>query len=173
MCCQVPNVCVLNWPRLHTEPEVCHVLVLLCSSGQPKCFVLHNECCRWAGLISESGVTASKPGCHLFTHMCSFIFFAGWRSHHGRAAHDAHKRQRGGHVITLSQQNNRLLFFFWAYDFICGWPRPVSSRSAKQPGWRSPPIVTIVTITTLSTATWMLVGFCHCAWQRSWLPTHN
>jgi len=34
-------------------------------------------------------------------------------------------------------------FFFWAYGFICGWPRPVSSRSAKQPGWRSPPIVTI------------------------------
>jgi len=32
---------------------------------------------------------------------------------------------------------------FWAYGFICGWPRPVSSRSAKQPGWRSPPIVTI------------------------------
>jgi len=31
------------------------------------------------------------------------------------------------------------------YGFICGWPRPVSSRSAKQPGWRSPPIVTIVT----------------------------
>jgi len=29
---------------------------------------------------------------------------------------------------------------------LCGWPRPVSSRSAKLPGWRSPPIVTIVTI---------------------------
>jgi hypothetical protein len=28
-------------------------------------------------------------------------------------------------------------------------PRPVSSRSAKQPGWSSPPIVTIVTITLL------------------------
>jgi len=40
---------------------------------------------------------------------------------------------------------NRIIFF-WAYGFICGWPRPVSSRSAKQPGWRSPPIVTIVTI---------------------------
>ena len=38
---------------------------------------------------------------------------------------------------------------FWAYGFICGWPRPVSSRSAKQPGWRSPPIVTIVTIVTI------------------------
>ena len=37
-------------------------------------------------------------------------------------------------------------FPFWAYGFICGWPRPVSSRSAKQPGWRSTPIVTIVTI---------------------------
>ena len=47
----------------------------------------------------------------------------------------------------LSQQSNRLfLFYFWAYGFICGWPRPVSSRSAKLPGWRSPPIVTIVTI---------------------------
>ena len=43
----------------------------------------------------------------------------------------------------LSQQNNRL-FSFWAYGFICGWPRPVSSWSAKLPGWRSPPIVTIV-----------------------------
>jgi hypothetical protein len=37
-------------------------------------------------------------------------------------------------------------FSFWAYGLICGWPRPVSSRSAKQPGWRSPPIVTIATI---------------------------
>ena len=52
----------------------------------------------------------------------------------------------------LSQQNNRLFSFsFWAsYGFICGWPRPVSSRSAKQPGWRSPPIVTItITIITI------------------------
>ena len=32
------------------------------------------------------------------------------------------------------------------YGFICGWPRPVSSRSAKQSGWRSPPIVPIVFI---------------------------
>ena len=38
---------------------------------------------------------------------------------------------------------------FWAYGFICGWPRPVSSRSAKQPGWRSPPIVTIIIIEVL------------------------
>ena len=29
--------------------------------------------------------------------------------------------------------------------------RPVSSRSAKQPGWRSPPIVIIVTIVTIVT----------------------
>ena len=37
----------------------------------------------------------------------------------------------------LSQQNNRLFSFsFWAFGFICGWPKPVSSRSAKQPGWR-------------------------------------
>jgi len=32
----------------------------------------------------------------------------------------------------LSQQNNRLFLFL--YGFICGWPRPVSSRSAKLPG---------------------------------------
>jgi len=37
-------------------------------------------------------------------------------------------------------------FSFWAYGFICGWPRPVSSRSVKQPGWRSSPFVTNVTI---------------------------
>ena len=30
------------------------------------------------------------------------------------------------------------------YGFNCGWPRPVSSRSAKQPGWRSSPIIIIV-----------------------------
>ena len=42
----------------------------------------------------------------------------------------------------------QLTFFlsFWSYGFICGWPRPVSSRSAKLPGWRSHPIVTIVTL---------------------------
>ena len=33
--------------------------------------------------------------------------------------------------------------FFLAYEFICVWSQ-ISSRSAKQPGWRSPPIVTIV-----------------------------
>jgi len=46
----------------------------------------------------------------------------------------------------LSQQNTVFFTFsfsFWAYGYICGWTRPVSSRSAKQPGWRSPPIVTI------------------------------
>jgi len=32
----------------------------------------------------------------------------------------------------LSQHNNRLFLFL--SGFICGWPRPVSSRSAKQPG---------------------------------------
>ena len=39
-------------------------------------------------------------------------------------------------------------FSFWADGFILkhGWPRPVSSRSAKQPGWRSPFIVTIVSV---------------------------
>ena len=36
----------------------------------------------------------------------------------------------------LFQQNNRLFLFLWADEFICGWPRPVSSRSAKQPGWK-------------------------------------
>ena len=49
----------------------------------------------------------------------------------------------------LSQQSNILFLFLWAYVFICGWPRPVSSRSAKLPGWRSSPIVTIVTIVTV------------------------
>jgi hypothetical protein len=44
----------------------------------------------------------------------------------------------------LSQQNKTFSFSFWAYGFIWGWPRPVSSRSAELPGWRSPPIVTIV-----------------------------
>jgi hypothetical protein len=42
--------------------------------------------------------------------------------------------------------NDRLFLFFLSNRFICGWLRPVSSRSAKQPGWRSPPIVIIVTI---------------------------
>jgi len=51
-----------------------------------------------------------------------------------------------------------------AYGFICGWPRPVSSRSAKLPGWRSPPIVTIVTIVRLmmmSRMNSMLFSFAH------------
>jgi len=44
-----------------------------------------------------------------------------------------------GRVPTLD-----IFLSFWAYGFVCGWPRPVSSRSSKQPGWRrSPPIVTI------------------------------
>jgi hypothetical protein len=34
----------------------------------------------------------------------------------------------------LSQQNNRLFLFLSELGFICGWPRPVSSRSAKLPG---------------------------------------
>jgi len=50
-------------------------------------------------------------------------------------------------LFMISFLSRTIYFFsFWAYGFICGWPRPVSSRSAKQPGWRSPPIVTIVTI---------------------------
>ena len=36
-------------------------------------------------------------------------------------------------------------FFFFLSLFIYGWPRPVSSRSAKQLGWRSPPIVIFYT----------------------------
>jgi hypothetical protein len=47
--------------------------------------------------------------------------------------------------FPFSAEQYTFSFSFWAYGFICGWPRPVSSRSAKQPGWRSPPIVTIAT----------------------------
>jgi len=49
-------------------------------------------------------------------------------------------------MISFLSRTIDFFFSFWAYGFICGWPRPVSSRSAKLPGWRSPPIVTIVTI---------------------------
>jgi hypothetical protein len=31
-------------------------------------------------------------------------------------------------------QNTRFFLFLSELGFICGWPRPVSSRSAKQPG---------------------------------------
>jgi len=49
--------------------------------------------------------------------------------------------------FPFSAEQKTFSFSFWAYGIICGWPRPVSSRSAKLPGWRSPPpIVTIVTI---------------------------
>jgi hypothetical protein len=37
-------------------------------------------------------------------------------------------------ISFLSSQNKRLFSFSELYGFICGWPRPVSSRSAKQPG---------------------------------------
>ena len=40
-----------------------------------------------------------------------------------------------------------------ARGFHCGWARPVSSRSAKQPGSRSPPIVAIVTIVQIQPPT--------------------
>ena len=56
--------------------------------------------------------------------------------------------------FLLSQQNTRSFPFLSelvdsfvtgrSYAFICDWPRPVSSRSAKQPGCRSPPIVPII-----------------------------
>jgi len=52
-------------------------------------------------------------------------------------------------MISFLSRTIDFFFFFRAYGFICGWPRPVSSRSAKLPGWRSPPIVTIVTIVTI------------------------
>jgi len=40
------------------------------------------------------------------------------------------------HCNHFSQQNNRLFLFLSELKeiFICGWPRPVSSRSAKLPG---------------------------------------
>jgi len=50
-------------------------------------------------------------------------------------------------MISFLSSTIDFFFSFLAYEFICGWPRPVSSRSAKQPGWRSPPIVTIETAT--------------------------
>ena len=53
-------------------------------------------------------------------------------------------------IISVLSRTITISLSFWAYGFICGWPRPISSRSAKQPGWRSPPIVTIVTIFFLS-----------------------
>jgi hypothetical protein len=43
----------------------------------------------------------------------------------------------------------RSYFFSYLFFLVCGWPRPVSSRSAKLPGWRSPPIVIIVIIIPL------------------------
>ena len=49
-------------------------------------------------------------------------------------------------MISFLSRTIDFLFSFWAYGFICGWLRLVSSRSAKQSGWRSPPIVIIVTI---------------------------
>jgi len=49
----------------------------------------------------------------------------------------------------LSQQDTRLFPFLFKFESNCGWPRPVSSRSAKHPGWRSPPIVIIVSLRRL------------------------
>ena len=59
-------------------------------------------------------------------------------------------------MISFLSRTIDCFFSFWAYGFICGWPRPVSSRSAKQPGWRSPPIVTIVTIE--ATRAWIFLS---------------
>ena len=53
-------------------------------------------------------------------------------------------------MIPFLSRTIDFFFFFLSLWIICGWPRPVSSRSAKQPGWRSPPIVTIVTIVSVS-----------------------
>ena len=56
-------------------------------------------------------------------------------------------QQVNNHVFMISFLNRTIdSFSFWAYGCICDWPRPVSNQSAKQPGWRSLPIVTIVTI---------------------------
>jgi len=56
-------------------------------------------------------------------------------------------------MFPFSAEQKAFSFSFWAYVFICGWPRPVSSRSAKQPGSRSPPIVAIVTIVQIQPPT--------------------
>jgi len=37
-------------------------------------------------------------------------------------------------MISFLSSTIDFFFSFLAYEFICGWPRPVSSRSAKQPG---------------------------------------
>ena len=42
-------------------------------------------------------------------------------------------------VCTISWGHLTCPLFFWAHVFNCGWPRPVSSRSAKQSGWKPPP----------------------------------
>jgi len=42
-------------------------------------------------------------------------------------------------ISFLSRTIDFFSYSFWAYGFICGWPRPVSSRSARQPSWRSTP----------------------------------
>ena len=57
--------------------------------------------------------------------------------------------------FPFSAEQLTFSFSFWAYGFICGWPRPVSSRSAKQPGWRSPPIVTIVYVLPFLSSPWL------------------
>jgi len=49
-------------------------------------------------------------------------------------------------IISFLSRTIDFSFPFWAYGFIYGWPRPVSSRSAKQPDWGSTPIVTIVSL---------------------------
>jgi len=51
-----------------------------------------------------------------------------------------------GRDQSAADQPNNLAEGHHCNGFICSWPRPVSSRSAKRPGWRSPPIVTIITI---------------------------
>ena len=54
----------------------------------------------------------------------------------------------------LSRTLDWFSFFFLSLWIIRGRPRPVSSRSVKQPGWRSPPIVTIVIIVTINERLW-------------------
>ena len=47
------------------------------------------------------------------------------------------------HNFYSQQSRKTFPLPFWTHGSICGWPRPVSSRSVKQPGLRSSPIVTL------------------------------
>jgi hypothetical protein len=49
-------------------------------------------------------------------------------------------------IISFLSRTLDFSLSFWAHGFNCGWPRPVSSRSAIQPGWSSTPTMVILTI---------------------------